>query len=870
MTVRIEIDGREATVDEGRDLLSVCLENGVQVPHLCWHGALGSVGACRLCAVKVFSGPEDQTGRIEMACMTPAAAGHRVATADTDAAAFRRRIIEWMMINHPHDCAVCEEGGACQLQDMTVAAGHAARRYRFKKRTHRNQDLGPLLTHEMNRCIACYRCVRFYRDYAGGSDLNVFGAQSSVYFGRAEDGVLESPFAGNLAEVCPTGVFNDKAWSKGYVRKWDMRTTPSVCPHCSVGCNIFLGERDGRLRRTQNRYHGVINGYFLCDRGRYGPHFVHAGSRLEGAQIKGAAADEDGALQIVRDALAGGVLGLGSPRASLESNYALQRLVGVGRFFAGVTDAEAVLTARMAEVLSAGPARIASLNDMETADAVLVLGEDLTGTAPRAALAIRQTARGRADACAAEKGVAPWSDRMARAAGEGRMTPIFLATPDADALDDVAEVALRMGPEEIAAFGFDVARAVAGDAASGAAGSVAAALRKAEAPVIVAGAGLAAPAIVEAAAAVASALGENCRLALVPPDANSFGLSLLGGAGLEAVAEELARGATKTLVILEADLFERAPAETVEMLFSAAETVIVFDHIETRTTARADVVLPTGSFAEAAGTFVNYEGRAQRFFAGLPGGRPAAWRRLEAFDPTTDWNGLDDVIADLIDAHPSLAPIRDAAPGADYAAAAGGPIPRAPLQMSGRTADDQAGRTQGAAPPEDPDGPLSWSMEGPRPRDVPPAVLTGYFAPESHSANAVYAYQTRINGPLRGGDPGAFVIAPGPGRAASATPAAPSLDGEGLAAIALHDPFIGEETSASSPFLAARAHAPRLILHPDDAVALGLDEGEAARVDGGAAVAVAIDADFPQGCVGVPARAAPAFPRRRVHVERAV
>ena len=120
------------------------------------------------------------------------------------------------MTNHPHDCPVCEEGGECHLQDMTLMTGHAYRRYRFKKRTFRNQYLGPFITHEMNRCIACYRCVRFYREYAGGRDFDVFAAHNHVYFGRHEDGVLENEFSGNLAEVCPTGVFDDKPFAELY------------------------------------------------------------------------------------------------------------------------------------------------------------------------------------------------------------------------------------------------------------------------------------------------------------------------------------------------------------------------------------------------------------------------------------------------------------------------------------------------------------------------------------------------------------------------------------------------------------------------------------------------------------------------------
>ena len=149
-----------------------------------------------------------------------------------------------------------------------------------------NQDLGPFVTHEMNRCIACYRCTRFYNDYAMGRDFGVFASHNNVYFGRAEDGVLESEFAGNLVEICPTGVFTDKTLARHYTRKWDLRTAPSVCVHCSLGCNTIPGERYGSLRRVRNRYNGKVNGYFLCDRGRYGYEFVNSDRRVREPQIR--------------------------------------------------------------------------------------------------------------------------------------------------------------------------------------------------------------------------------------------------------------------------------------------------------------------------------------------------------------------------------------------------------------------------------------------------------------------------------------------------------------------------------------------------------------------------------------------------------
>jgi NADH-quinone oxidoreductase subunit G len=249
----IYVENQPYQTEDGQNLLHICLSLGFNLPYFCWHPALGSVGACRQCAVKQFKDVQDARGKLVMACMTPASDGARISIEDQEAKTFRASVIEWLMVNHPHDCPVCDEGGECHLQDMTVMTGHAYRHFRFKKRTYRNQYLGPFINHEMNRCIQCYRCVRFYRDYAGGRDLDVFAARDHVYFGRSEDGVLENEFSGNLVEICPTGVFTDKTLKEHYTRKWDLQTAPSVCAHCGVGCNTIPGERYGQLRRILNR-----------------------------------------------------------------------------------------------------------------------------------------------------------------------------------------------------------------------------------------------------------------------------------------------------------------------------------------------------------------------------------------------------------------------------------------------------------------------------------------------------------------------------------------------------------------------------------------------------------------------------------------
>ncbi|MFZ1293465.1 MAG: NADH-quinone oxidoreductase subunit NuoG, partial [Pseudomonadales bacterium] len=342
----IHIDGKRYEVDGADNLLHACLSLGLDVPYFCWHPALGSVGACRQCAVKMYRDADDQQGRLVMSCMTQAFDNTYISIADAEAKEFRKSVIEWLMVNHPHDCPVCEEGGHCHLQDMTVMAGQNTRRYRFTKRTHQNQELGPFVNHEMNRCIACYRCVRYYNDYADGGDLGVFGAHDNVYFGRVADGQLESEFSGNLTEVCPTGVFTDKTHSARYNRKWDMQFAPSVCQQCAVGCNTSPGERYGELRRIENRYNGAVNHYFLCDRGRFGYGYVNRADRprqmLARAGTEYEAASAQGELNRLADTVrdAARLVGIGSPRASIEANFALLQLVGADSFSCGMDEAE--------------------------------------------------------------------------------------------------------------------------------------------------------------------------------------------------------------------------------------------------------------------------------------------------------------------------------------------------------------------------------------------------------------------------------------------------------------------------------------------------------------------------------------------------
>lgn len=881
----IVVDGRKYEVGEGRNLLHACLSLGLDLPYFCWHPAMHSVGACRQCAVKQFRDENDTTGRIVMACMTAAEDGTRISIDDPEARDFRARVIEWLMVGHPHDCPVCDEGGECHLQDMTVMTGHNYRRYRFRKRTFSNQDLGPFVNHEMNRCIACYRCIRFYRDYAGGRDLDVLSAHHHVYFGRHDDGVLESVFSGNLVEVCPTGVFTDKTLKAHYTRKWDLTTAPSVCVHCGTGCNTIPGARYGEMRRIRNRYHEQVNGYFLCDRGRFGYGFVNGDDRIRRSALRPARNDalRPAGPEEIADLLrsigtdGGRAIGIGSPRASLEANYALRTLVGPSRFFSGLSDAEARAVSAAIAVLRDGPAPAASVLDAEAADVVFVLGEDVGNTAPRLALALRQSVLQAPRGIARKLGIPDWHDAAVREAIQDERGPLYVACPCSTPLDDIAAQAVRAAPADVARLGFAVAHAVRDasppvpdldEGMRSLAASIARALAGAQRPLVVSGAASGGEAVIRAAANVAWALraeGRPAALYLALPECNSMGSGLLEGEPLNAAFRAVAEGEADTVVILENDLYRRAAARRVDAFLSAAKRVIVVDHTLHETAAKADLLLAAGTFAESSGTLVSSEGRAQRFLGVIPPAREVreSWRWLRdalgaAGRPEgKTWATLSDVAAACAAAVPALARIPEASLPADFRVH-GQKIPREARRASGRTAMHARDSVHEPKPPDDPDSPLSYTMEG-YPEYPPPALVARYWAPGWNSVQSLNKFQSEVGGPLRGGTAGVRLLPPAaaePARWFGEIPARFEPRADAFFVIRLHHVFGSEELSALAPPLARRSPGPYLAVRPDDAARLGLPEGPVAVLglgDHEIVLPVAYRADLPPGVAGVPA-----------------
>jgi NADH-quinone oxidoreductase subunit G len=841
---KIYVDNQPHEVDSSKNLLEVCLSEGYDLPYFCWHPDMGSVGACRQCAVKKYEDEDDTQGHIVMSCMEPAADGTRISIEDNEATDFRSSVIEWLMTNHPHDCPTCDEGGECHLQDMTVMTGHTYRRHRFNKRTFRNQYLGPCINHEMNRCIQCYRCVRFYRDYAGGNDFDAMASKNRVYFGRHKEGTLRSEFSGNLVEVCPTGVFTDKTLKKHYTRKWDFTTAPSICQQCSLGCNIIPGERYGELRRIQSRFNGKVNGYFICDRGRYGYEYVNDEERITAPKLsKGKPGKFDTVSpnkileyigKKVKDTE---MIGIGSPRSSLETNFMLRKLVGTDNFYQGVDAQTHDLVNAALKNLQEGPARSPAMRETEDCDAILVLGEDLINTAPRLALSLRQAANSKAEDKAEEMQIPKWHAAAVQRAGQGEKHPVFIATPDYTKLDNIAEETYQAAPREIARLGFAIAHELNDSApevknlnkdTKEKVKAIAKALKEADNPLIVSGTSLGSKPVVQAAANVAWALCEGekqANLSYVVPEANSMGTAMIGGKSLDDAFEQVERGKAETAFILKNDLYERVARDKVDAFFDNVENLIVLDVLENKTTHQADAVVPVGTYAESDGTLVNNEGRAQRYYQVFQpdGNIQESWRWLRNIldqidhEQTKDLNYLDDFTRALVKEIPAVKGVEDVAPSAEYRIA-GQKIPRATHRYSGRTAEHAGESVHEPKPADDPDSPMSFTMEGYR-GQPPSSNIPFFWSPGWNSQQAINKYQIEVGGGLHGGDPGVRLIEPQKNGKVEFHQEVPnkfqSKQGQWRVYPA-HEIFGSETTSMYTEALQERAPKPYIVLSHED------------------------------------------------------
>ncbi len=623
---KIIIDDRQIEVPVGTKVIKAAEKLSIMIPRFCYHPALGSVGACRMCAVKFLQGP---VKGVQMSCMVEATDDMVVSTTDEDAVDFRRHVIEWLMLHHPHDCPVCDEGGHCLLQDMTVSGGHGTRHYMGKKRTHRDQYLGPLVQHEMNRCIQCYRCTRYYQEFCGYRDLGAMQIGNRVYFGRYKEGVLESPFSGNLIDICPTGVYTDKP-SRFKGRRWDYERNPSICIHCSLGCHTTISVRYRQLIRQETRFSKTVNGYFICDRGRYGFHYAAAADRPRYGQIEGKKDSHRAALQragekldkISRDSGPGCIACVGSARSSIETLAVLKHLCQVKGWPIASFWMNSSLPVKIAAAVSRLEPKLAvSLQEVEQADFVLAVGVDPVNEAPMIALSMRQAQRLGARVIVIDPRPVslPFEFEHLPASAEAMPLCMRLLAKLAVKID----VATAMGKNAKACYDSlpdgDIPQQALIDA-------VVPALKQSIRPVIVCGTEVGPETMPDLAADCALLLQDakkQAGLFYVLPGANAFGAALLSKSGstFEQVLSGIEERKIRALVLIESDpLMQYPDRQRVESALEQLDLFVVMDYLNTSCVQRADVFVPTATVFEAGGIFINQEGRAQRAVAAYQGG----------------------------------------------------------------------------------------------------------------------------------------------------------------------------------------------------------------------------------------------------------
>ncbi|MCG3178698.1 MAG: hypothetical protein BIFFINMI_01027 [Phycisphaerae bacterium] len=332
--LKFKIDGVEHEAPEGRLIIEACADAGVHIPRYCYHAGLSIVGSCRLCLVELEGQP-----KLLPSCQTPVREGINVLTGSEKVIANRRAVMEYLLINHPLDCPVCDQAGECWLQDYSRNHGNPASRFVEPKIKQPKKDVGRHTLLYQDRCVMCSRCVRFTREVAGTAELSVVQRGSRAEIDIFPGQPLDNKLSGNVVDLCPVGALLDKDFLHSQ-RVWFLQSTPSVCPGCSLGCNIRIDHNKGQVWRLKPRANLKVNDYWMCDEGRHGWKYVHGAGRLDHpARVwRGGSweeIDDAAAAEVVRYRLAdvagrsgpGALAAVLSPMWTTEEQFLLARLV---------------------------------------------------------------------------------------------------------------------------------------------------------------------------------------------------------------------------------------------------------------------------------------------------------------------------------------------------------------------------------------------------------------------------------------------------------------------------------------------------------------------------------------------------------------
>jgi NADH-quinone oxidoreductase subunit G len=624
--VEIELDGKKVEIAEGSMVMHAADKAGTYIPHFCYHKKLSIAANCRMCLVDIEKAPKPMP-----ACATPVTQGMIVRTKSDKAIKAQQSVMEFLLINHPLDCPICDQGGECQLQDLAVGYGGSSSRYDEEKRVVFHKDVGPLISmEEMSRCIHCTRCVRFGQEVAGVMELGMSNRGEHAEIETFVGDTVDSELSGNMIDLCPVGALTSKPFRYS-ARTWELSRRKSVSPHDSTGANLIVQVKTNRVMRVVPFENEDINECWLADRDRFSYEALNGPERLTQPMLKQGGQWQqvdwqtaleyvaNGLKQIKNDHGAQSIGTLASPHSTLEELYLaaqLTRALGSDNIDHRLRHASFEETAGVRWLGTS----IASLSQLQR---VLVVGSNLRKDHPLFAQRIRQSVR---------KG--------------GALSAItsqsLLADPDAWAIQlanaAVAEadqwVALLAGVAAAIAQDKGVDAPIAGAQADDTAKAIAASLAGGERKAVLLGNAAAHHAQAESLLALANWIGAQtgATVGYLTEAANTVGAQWVGAqpqkGGFHA-AQMLAGGLKAVLLLNNEPVFDSAAGSKAIEALGQAEMVVSLSPFKANLEF-ADVLLPIAPFTETPGTFVNAEGRVQSFHAVVkPQGeaRPA-WKVL--------------------------------------------------------------------------------------------------------------------------------------------------------------------------------------------------------------------------------------------------
>ncbi|AKJ68550.1 NADH dehydrogenase subunit G [Pandoraea thiooxydans] len=634
--VEIEIDGQKVEVSEGSMVIQAAKKVGTYIPHFCYHKKLSIAANCRMCLVDIEKAP-----KAVPACATPVAAGMIVRTKSEKAIKAQQSVMEFLLINHPLDCPICDQGGECQLQDLAVGYGKSASRYQEEKRVVFHKNVGPLISmEEMTRCIHCTRCVRFGQEIAGIMEFGMLGRGEHSEITSFVGKTVDSELSGNVIDLCPVGALTSKPFRYS-ARTWELSRRKSVSPHDGLGANLTVQVKNNKVMRVVPLENEAINECWISDKDRFSYEGLNSDERLTKPMLKQGGqwheVDWQTALEYLGHGLADiqrehgsdGIAALATPHATLEELYLLQKLVR------GLGSSNVDFRLRQSDFsnqLKGAPWLGMAIADVERLDAAFVIGSFLRKDHPLLAARLRHAVKNGGKLS------------VLHACDDDPLIPLtgkIIAAPSAWA-SELAGVAAAVAAAKDVALPSALSDAEPSQRARRIADALLSGERRA---VMLGNSAVQHPQFAQLHALaqwIAEATG--AKLGFLTEAANTVG-GYLTRAVSPLGAKELLEKPRQAYVLLHAEPeFDSAdPVTTLKALRGAKMVAVLSPYKNTAAADYADVLLPVAPFTETAGTFVNCEGSAQSFngvVRPLGETRPA-WKVLRVLGNLLKLSGFD-------------------------------------------------------------------------------------------------------------------------------------------------------------------------------------------------------------------------------------